>query len=257
MTARRRQDDPTEGVSRSGAPLGRAHRPPVDPRIVVPDSPVCAPGRSSSSARPRSSPLGAAGDVVRRRRTRRHRPGSAPRSRTTPRELIDARRRRPTTSTASSTSTADIGDVAPLAIEPHWQALVLNYETASTVDMADPESVQRAAGAGLRDRALGRRGQGVPARQLQRRPRPDRHGRAAGRPAATGRRPPPAEAGDAAGQVRQTGAISPRRLLTSSQRPYSTACSAVNQRSRSESAWICSSVLPEWKAISSAIRRFV
>jgi len=38
----------------------------------------------------------------------------------------------------------DIGDVAPLAIEPHWQALVLNYETASTVDPADPESVQRA-----------------------------------------------------------------------------------------------------------------
>jgi hypothetical protein len=38
----------------------------------------------------------------------------------------------------------DIGDVAPLAIEPHWQALVLNYETANTVDMADPESVQRA-----------------------------------------------------------------------------------------------------------------
>lgn len=38
----------------------------------------------------------------------------------------------------------DIGRVAPLAIEPHWQALVLNYETASTVNMADPESVQRA-----------------------------------------------------------------------------------------------------------------
>ena len=30
-----------------------------------------------------------------------------------------------------------------MAIEPHWQALVLNYETASTVDPADPESVQR------------------------------------------------------------------------------------------------------------------
>lgn len=37
-----------------------------------------------------------------------------------------------------------IGEVAPLAIEPHWQALVLNYETASTVDTTDPESVQRA-----------------------------------------------------------------------------------------------------------------
>jgi hypothetical protein len=32
---------------------------------------------------------------------------------------------------------------APLAIQPHWQALVLNYETASTVDPADPASVQR------------------------------------------------------------------------------------------------------------------
>jgi hypothetical protein len=39
-----------------------------------------------------------------------------------------------------------IGELAPLAIEPHWQALVLNYETASTVEPADPESVQRAVG---------------------------------------------------------------------------------------------------------------
>ncbi len=38
-----------------------------------------------------------------------------------------------------------IGDVAPLAIEPQWQALVTDYETASTVDPADPASVQRAA----------------------------------------------------------------------------------------------------------------
>jgi hypothetical protein len=37
-----------------------------------------------------------------------------------------------------------IGDVAPLTIEPHWQALVLNYETASTVDPTDPASTQRA-----------------------------------------------------------------------------------------------------------------
>ena len=37
-----------------------------------------------------------------------------------------------------------IGDVAPLAVEPHWQALVLDYETASTVDPSDPASVQRA-----------------------------------------------------------------------------------------------------------------
>jgi hypothetical protein len=37
-----------------------------------------------------------------------------------------------------------IGAVAPLAIEPHWQALLLDYETASTVDPTDPESVQDA-----------------------------------------------------------------------------------------------------------------
>jgi hypothetical protein len=37
----------------------------------------------------------------------------------------------------------EIGRVAPLVIEPHWEALVRNYETASTVDMTDPESVQR------------------------------------------------------------------------------------------------------------------
>jgi hypothetical protein len=39
-----------------------------------------------------------------------------------------------------------IGELAPLAIEPHWQALVLNFETASTVEPDDPESVQRAVG---------------------------------------------------------------------------------------------------------------
>ena len=65
----------------------------------------------------------------------------------------------------------------------------------------------------------------------------------------------PADAPTATDQA--TAAISPRRVLTSSHRPYSTASSAVNQRSRSESAWICSSDLPEWWAMSSAIRRFV
>jgi hypothetical protein len=38
-----------------------------------------------------------------------------------------------------------IGEVAPLAIEPDWAALVLNFETASTVVAEDPLSVQRAA----------------------------------------------------------------------------------------------------------------
>ena len=32
---------------------------------------------------------------------------------------------------------------APLAIQPHWEALVLSIETASTVDPADPASIQR------------------------------------------------------------------------------------------------------------------
>lgn len=36
-----------------------------------------------------------------------------------------------------------LGEVAPLAIDQEWEALVLNYETASTVVPGDPESVQR------------------------------------------------------------------------------------------------------------------
>jgi hypothetical protein len=39
----------------------------------------------------------------------------------------------------------DLGDLAPLAIDADWDALVLNYETASTVEPTDPESVQRVA----------------------------------------------------------------------------------------------------------------
>jgi hypothetical protein len=37
-----------------------------------------------------------------------------------------------------------IDRVAPLAVQPHWEALILNYETASTVDPGDPASLQRA-----------------------------------------------------------------------------------------------------------------
>ena len=37
-----------------------------------------------------------------------------------------------------------IGELAPLAVEPHWEALILNLETASSVDTTDPESVQAA-----------------------------------------------------------------------------------------------------------------
>jgi hypothetical protein len=39
----------------------------------------------------------------------------------------------------------DLGELAPLAIEADWDALILNYETASTVEPTDPESVQRVA----------------------------------------------------------------------------------------------------------------
>jgi hypothetical protein len=44
----------------------------------------------------------------------------------------------------------DIGRVAPLAIEEEWNDLVVNYETASTVDPGDPESVQRTIETALR-----------------------------------------------------------------------------------------------------------
>jgi hypothetical protein len=39
----------------------------------------------------------------------------------------------------------DLGELAPLAIEADWDALVLNYETASTVVPDDKASVQRVA----------------------------------------------------------------------------------------------------------------
>jgi hypothetical protein len=39
----------------------------------------------------------------------------------------------------------DLGDLAPLAIAREWDALILNYETASTVAPDDPESLQRVA----------------------------------------------------------------------------------------------------------------
>ena len=43
-----------------------------------------------------------------------------------------------------------IGESAPLAIEREWDALVLNYETASTVDPGDPESLQRVVAQAVR-----------------------------------------------------------------------------------------------------------
>jgi len=43
-----------------------------------------------------------------------------------------------------------IGEVAPLPIEAEWDALVRNYETASTVEPGDPESVQRVVAQAVR-----------------------------------------------------------------------------------------------------------
>ena len=39
----------------------------------------------------------------------------------------------------------DIGEFAPLAIEPEWDQLILNYETASTVVPGDDASLQAVA----------------------------------------------------------------------------------------------------------------
>jgi hypothetical protein len=39
----------------------------------------------------------------------------------------------------------ELGELAPLAIGADWGALILNYETASTVVPGDPESLQRVA----------------------------------------------------------------------------------------------------------------
>jgi hypothetical protein len=39
----------------------------------------------------------------------------------------------------------DLGDLAPLAVAREWDAIILNYETASTVIPDNPESLQRVA----------------------------------------------------------------------------------------------------------------
>jgi hypothetical protein len=54
----------------------------------------------------------------------------------------------------------------------------------------------------------------------------------------------------------QEAAFSDERSMTLSMKPYSRASSAVNQRSRSESAWMRSMDWPVWKAIRSAIMCF-
>lgn len=51
----------------------------------------------------------------------------------------------------------DIGDFAPIAIEPEWDQLILNYETASTVVPGDDDSVQTAIVMALRSEQAGAR----------------------------------------------------------------------------------------------------
>jgi len=47
----------------------------------------------------------------------------------------------------------ELGDVAPLAIEDHWNALTTLYETASTVDTSDRDSRQRVSEQAFRTEA--------------------------------------------------------------------------------------------------------
>jgi hypothetical protein len=50
-----------------------------------------------------------------------------------------------------------IGDLAPLAIEPEWDQLILNYETASTVVPGDDQSMQTAVAMALQSEQAGAR----------------------------------------------------------------------------------------------------
>lgn len=51
----------------------------------------------------------------------------------------------------------DIGEFAPLAIEPEWDQLILNYETASTVVPGDEDSMQAVVAMALRSEQAGAR----------------------------------------------------------------------------------------------------
>ncbi len=51
----------------------------------------------------------------------------------------------------------EIGEFAPLAIEPEWDQLILNYETASTVVPGDPASTQSAVAMALQSEQAGAR----------------------------------------------------------------------------------------------------
>ncbi len=51
----------------------------------------------------------------------------------------------------------NIGELAPLAIEPEWDQLILNYETASTVVPGDEQSMQTAVAMALQSEQAGAR----------------------------------------------------------------------------------------------------
>lgn len=51
----------------------------------------------------------------------------------------------------------EIGEFAPLAIEPEWDQLILNYETASTVVPGDDASMQAAVAMALQSEQAGAR----------------------------------------------------------------------------------------------------
>ncbi len=51
----------------------------------------------------------------------------------------------------------EIGELAPLAIEPEWDQLILNYETASTVVPGDAASMQVAVETALQSEQAGAR----------------------------------------------------------------------------------------------------
>lgn len=51
----------------------------------------------------------------------------------------------------------EIGELAPIAIEPEWDQLILNYETASTVVPGDEESMQAMVLMALRSEQAGAR----------------------------------------------------------------------------------------------------
>ena len=228
------------------------------PGPAVPDSPGCCGERSDPSAAssspswPSGRPAATTGPVTPRR--------SAARSRTTA-TCWSPRRRRSTTSTTTSACTAASARSRRWPSSPTGPRSCSTSRRRAPSSPSDPESVQRAAARPTR--RSGRRSPsqdwlvancevdlGPVATIVPQAAPPPGDDRGAGRLT-------PAAATQASGVVTATLRISPRRDLTSSHRPYSTAASAVNQRSRSESFWICSSVLPEWKAMSSAIRRLV